>query len=103
MGKRNRSAPAKAKRTSSGHVRDVKIERVGPVTIYKRGDVYYLYYVENGTRRRPRVDGNLTVARATAGDVVFPFLGIASARRARTVARDGEIRGPRIFQFLTCN
>jgi hypothetical protein len=31
-------------RTAAGHTRDVKVERVGKVTIYKRGDVYYLYY-----------------------------------------------------------
>jgi len=32
--------------TSNGHVRDVRVERLGRVTIYKRGKSYYLYYRE---------------------------------------------------------
>lgn len=55
--------------TKSGNVRDVKVDRVGPVTIYKRGDVYYLYYRENRKSERQRIDGNLAVARATAAKV----------------------------------
>jgi len=30
--------------TAAGHTRDVKVERIGKVTIYQRGDTYYLYY-----------------------------------------------------------
>jgi hypothetical protein len=52
--------------TDSGHTRDVKVERVGKVTIYKRGEVYYLYYRQGGISHRRRVDGNLAVARATS-------------------------------------
>ena len=33
-------------KTEAGHTRDVKVERVGPVTIYRRGKTYYLYYRE---------------------------------------------------------
>ena len=56
-------------RTESGSTRDVKVDRIGPVTIYKRGSVYYLYYRENRRSERRRVDGNLAVARATAAKV----------------------------------
>lgn len=55
--------------TASGHTRDVKIERIGPVTIYKRGATYSLYYRENGKSERRRIDGNLLVARTTAAKV----------------------------------
>jgi integrase len=57
-------------RTDAGHTRDVKVERVGKVTIYKRGAVYYLYYRQGGASQRRRVDGNLAVARATASKVL---------------------------------
>lgn len=69
MVKRTSRAIAGGGRTSAGNVKDVKVERVGPVTIYRRGKTYYLYYREAGETRRPRVDGNLAVARATAADV----------------------------------
>jgi integrase len=55
--------------TDKGNIRDVKIERIGKVTIYQRGKVYYLYYRERGGSHRPKVDGNLAVARATAAKV----------------------------------
>jgi integrase len=56
-------------RTPAGHTRDVKVERVGPVTVYKRGNSYYLYYRQDGLSQRQKVDGNLAVARATAHKV----------------------------------
>jgi hypothetical protein len=56
-------------RTTAGNTRDVKVERIGPVTIYKRGLHYYLYYRQAGISQRRRVDGNLAVARATAHKV----------------------------------
>ena len=59
--------------TDAGHTRDVKVERIGPVTIYKRGSTYSLYYREGGVSHRRTVDGNLAVARATA-------LKVASAK-----------------------
>jgi hypothetical protein len=34
--------------TDAGHTRDVKVERIGPVTIYKRGSSYSLYDREAG-------------------------------------------------------
>ena len=57
-------------RTAAGHTRDVKVERIGKVTVYKRGDVYYLYYRQGGVTQRRRVEGNLAVARATAHKVL---------------------------------
>src|SRR6516225_7396617 len=57
-------------RTDAGHTRDVKVERVGKVTVYKRGETYYLYYRQGGVTQRRKVDGNLAVARATAHKVV---------------------------------
>jgi integrase len=57
-------------RTPAGHTRDVKVERVGRVTIYRRGNTYYLYYREGGLSQRRKIDGNLAVARATAHKIV---------------------------------
>jgi integrase len=64
-----RPRPAHTGRTASGSTRDVKVERVGPVTIYKRGLVHYLYYRQDGVTHRRKVDGNLAVARTTAHKV----------------------------------
>jgi integrase len=47
----------------------VKVERIGKVTLYQRGKVYYLYYRQGGVSQRRRIDGNLAVARATAHKV----------------------------------
>ena len=69
MARKTRSPAGHTGQTGQGHTRDVKVERIGPVTIYKRGGTYYLYYREGGTTQRPRVDGNLAVARATASKV----------------------------------
>ncbi len=55
--------------TKAGNIRDVNVDRIGPVTVYKRGETYYLYYRENRKSERRRVDGNLAVARATAAKV----------------------------------
>src|SRR5262245_31608004 len=57
-------------RTATGHTRDVKVERIGKVTIYKRGNVYYLYYRQGRISHRRKIDGNLATARATAHKVV---------------------------------
>ncbi len=51
--------------TMGGHLRYVKVERIGRVTIYKRGGTYSLYYREGGETVRRPIDGNLTTARAT--------------------------------------
>jgi integrase len=56
-------------RTAAGNTRDVIVERVGPVTIYKRGNTYSLYYRQAGVTHRRKVDGNLAVARTTAHEV----------------------------------
>src|SRR5436309_842970 len=47
----------------------VKVERIGKVSIYRRGNVYMLYFRERGRTVRPTIDGNLTTARATASKV----------------------------------
>ncbi len=56
-------------RTTGGHTRDVNIDRIGSVTIYKRGDSYWLYYREDGKSQRHRIEGNLAVAKATAAKI----------------------------------
>lgn len=55
--------------TTNGSVRDVRTERIGRVTIYKRGKTYYLYYRHLGTSVRRKVDGNLAAARSLASKV----------------------------------
>ncbi|HJZ58448.1 MAG TPA: site-specific integrase [Gemmataceae bacterium] len=67
---RKSAAPAgHTGRTDSGNTRDVKVERIGPITIYKRGRTYYLYYRQDGLTQRQKIDGNLAAARATAHKV----------------------------------
>jgi integrase len=63
-----RTPPSRAHsgHTESGNVRDTTVQRIGRVTIYKRGTSYYLYYRERGRTTRRKVDGNLAVARALA-------------------------------------
>ena len=56
-------------RTASGSTRDLKIQRIGRVTVYKRGTSYYLYYREGKKSVRRKVDGNLATARAAAAKV----------------------------------
>lgn len=43
-----RSVRGHTGRTSRGNTRDLKVERVGAVTVYKRGVTYYIYYRESG-------------------------------------------------------
>jgi len=69
MSRKARGFSGHTGQTQAGHVRDVKVERIGLVTIYKRGLSYFLYYRENGVSRRTKIDGNLAVARATASTV----------------------------------
>ena len=52
--------------TEKGHTRDRHVDRIGRVTIYKRGQSYYLYYRERGKSVRRKVDGNLNAARGEA-------------------------------------
>ena len=56
-------------RTRLGPTRDVKADRIGRVTIYKRGRSYYSYYRENGKSLRQCVEGNLNTARQAASSV----------------------------------
>jgi hypothetical protein len=69
MPRKSKGSVGHTGQTEAGHTRDVKVERVGPVTIYKRGSSYYLYYREAGVSRRTKLEGNLAVARATASKV----------------------------------
>jgi len=55
--------------TSAGNVRDVRIQRIGRVTVYKRGKTYYLYYRDRGKSVRSKVEGNLATARVMASKV----------------------------------
>ena len=55
--------------TEAGHVRFVKVERIGRVTIYKRGKTHSVYYRERGRTIRWPIDGNLAAARATASRI----------------------------------
>lgn len=69
MAPRSKGPVGHTGRTNGGNIRDVKVERIDTVTIYKRGNTYSLYYRESGRTVRRRVDGNLAVARATAAKV----------------------------------
>ncbi len=70
MSQKGRGPGPHTGRTFGGSTRQVNVERIGSVTIYQRGTSYHLYYRENGKTIRRRVDGNLAVARATAGKVI---------------------------------
>ena len=70
MPRKKNLATSHTGRTDTGHTKDVKVERIGKVTIYKRGLTYFLYHREGGVSQRRRVDGNLAVARATAHKVL---------------------------------
>jgi integrase len=69
MSRKTSSPAGHTGRTGGGHTRDVNVERIGSVTIYKRGKVYYLYYRQGGRTHRQKIDGNLAVARTTAHKV----------------------------------
>jgi len=43
--------------------------RVGRVKAYRRGKVWYLYYFENGQRRRPRIGPSQTAAKRMAAQI----------------------------------
>ena len=79
MARKARGPSGHTGQTRAGHVRDVKVERIGTVTIYKRGLSYFLYYREKGVSRRTKIDGNLAAARATASTVSF---ALANHRRS---------------------
>jgi hypothetical protein len=66
VAKKKRFSSGHTGSTVGGHTRYVKADRIGNVTIYKRGKTYSLYYRENGRAIRSNIDGNLAVARATA-------------------------------------
>jgi hypothetical protein len=76
MPRKSNSRNGHTGRTASGNTRDVNVERIGKITIYKRGQTYYLYYRQGGITQRRKVDGNLAVARATATRSVMPSLRI---------------------------
>ena len=48
--------------------RPSKSFRIGRVTVYRRGAVWYLCYHENGVRRRPRIGPDLRAARQAAAE-----------------------------------
>ena len=57
MPSRNRAPRGHTGTTDGGHVRFVRAERIGRITIYKRGNTYSLYYRENGRTIRSPIDG----------------------------------------------
>jgi hypothetical protein len=69
MGRKKKGPGGHTGKTGTGHTRDLKIERIDQVTIYKRGNTYSLYYREGGKTIRKGINGNLAVARATATKV----------------------------------
>ena len=42
MARTSKGQKGHTRQTDGGNTRDVKIERIGPVTIYKRGETYSL-------------------------------------------------------------
>lgn len=69
MARRKSGPRGHAGHTGRGHLAYLKVERIGRVSIYKRGNTYSLYYRERGQTVRRPIDGNLTTARATASKV----------------------------------
>ncbi len=65
---RNRTSPHTG-HTATGNVRQVRIQRIGAVTVYKRGRRYYLYYRERGRSVRRKVEGNIVTARTLAAKI----------------------------------
>ena len=55
--------------TATRNTRERRVEKIGRVTIYKRGRAYYVYYREGGKSVRRKVDGNLVAARAAASRI----------------------------------
>lgn len=103
MTTKTRSPRGRTGTTAGGHVRYVKVDRIGGVTIYKRGETFSLYYRENGRTVRSIVDGNVAVARATASKVnaqledgqrsMFSFLKVTPRRLVQeylAYVRDGQ-------------
>src|SRR5262245_29264802 len=87
-------------RTDAGHTRDVKVERIGPVTISKRGLSYSLYFRERGSSRRVKVDGYLAGACATTRKVAASLAerrpGVHQPRAVARAAHPGPLpRGSR--------
>ena len=66
MAATKQSSAAKSARKSS---RSAATFRIGKVQGYLRGSVWYLYYHEQGQRRRPRVGADLEAARQMAAQI----------------------------------
>ncbi|MDB5341885.1 MAG: hypothetical protein JWP89_262 [Schlesneria sp.] len=60
---------ASATKTASKSPKNSSQFRIGKVQGYLRGSVWYLYYHEQGQRRRPRVGPDLEVARQMAAQI----------------------------------
>ena len=57
------------KQERKGRKKWKKIDRIGRVTIYKRGPTYHVYYRENGRSFKEPVGRSLNAARRTASEV----------------------------------
>ena len=66
--------------TERGNLRDLKIERMGRATLYKRGNVFYAYFRQGRRTIRRRVDRDYGIARGQAAEL------------AERLANDRELR-----------
>ena len=64
-----KGSPMPEKKTQSNCVKSSRKHRVGRVTIYLRGKIWYIYYCENGGRVRRRVGVSLGEAKRLAAQV----------------------------------
>jgi integrase len=69
-----------SERSKSRHAASTKSFRVGKVRAYRRGQVWYLCYREQGRRRQPRIGPDQVLARQTASEINAQLeVGIPSA------------------------
>ena len=78
--------------TNSSQGRAARNRRVGRVTVYQRGKVWYLYYFENSRRVRQRVGGSLAEANRVAAQVNAQLATGAPAMLSFQPVSIGELR-----------
>lgn len=49
--------------------RYIKVSRLGKVSIYRRGNSYWIYFCDDGKTVRKKIDGDLAASKATASQV----------------------------------
>jgi predicted RNase H-related nuclease YkuK (DUF458 family) len=90
---RQRAPKGHTGQTGGGFTRDVNVARIGRVTIYKRGQTYYLYHREKGKSVRQRVEGNLNTARQLASGVNHALEEGLSFPKISSGATGGQVTG----------